>query len=141
MSPRIEREAAQDDVGAWASSPEYAEQFGRTHIPDMRAPVRVVSPLHATRMDVLTPLQALETLVQECELTLDYRPSFRRAMSDAYTTIANVPAKPALMANVWLDLPAPCFSMVSCSSCGGDFGPGDSGFSHCINHKHLRRVE
>lgn len=35
---------------------------------------------------------------------------------------------------------SPRFPMVSCSQCGGDFGPGDSGFSHCSDHKHLRRV-
>ena len=26
------------------------------------------------------------------------------------------------------------FPNVSCSQCGHDFGPGDSGFSHCENH-------
>jgi hypothetical protein len=34
----------------------------------------------------------------------------------------------------------PRFKNVSCSNCGGEFGPGDSGFSHCDNHKHLRRI-
>jgi hypothetical protein len=29
------------------------------------------------------------------------------------------------------------FRNVSCSQCGRDFGPGDSGFSHCENHQHL----
>jgi hypothetical protein len=29
---------------------------------------------------------------------------------------------------------------VSCSQCGGDFGPGDHGFSHCENHAHLTRI-
>lgn len=27
------------------------------------------------------------------------------------------------------------FANVSCSQCGQDFGPGDSGYSHCINHQ------
>jgi hypothetical protein len=26
------------------------------------------------------------------------------------------------------------FQNVSCSQCGGEFGPGDSGFSHCSSH-------
>lgn len=26
------------------------------------------------------------------------------------------------------------FKRTSCSSCGGEFGPGDSGFSHCDQH-------
>ena len=26
------------------------------------------------------------------------------------------------------------FANVSCSQCGREFGPGDSGFSHCENH-------
>jgi hypothetical protein len=33
------------------------------------------------------------------------------------------------------------FPNVSCSQCGNDFGPGDSGFSHCHDHaeKEIRR--
>lgn len=30
------------------------------------------------------------------------------------------------------------FPNVSCSQCGGEFGPGDHGFSHCSNHKNAR---
>lgn len=33
--------------------------------------------------------------------------------------------------------PEPRFPMVSCSQCGADFGPGDNGFSHCRDHRHL----
>ena len=29
---------------------------------------------------------------------------------------------------------APKFANVSCSQCGQDFGPGDHGYSHCIDH-------
>jgi len=32
------------------------------------------------------------------------------------------------------------FPVVTCSQCGGEFGPGDHGFSHCENHKHLPRL-
>ena len=32
------------------------------------------------------------------------------------------------------------FNNVTCSQCGGEFGPGDNGFSHCENHKHLPRL-
>ena len=28
----------------------------------------------------------------------------------------------------------PRFAQTSCSQCGQEFGPGDSGFSHCIDH-------
>lgn len=28
----------------------------------------------------------------------------------------------------------PKFTETSCSQCGGTFGPGDHGFSHCENH-------
>ena len=31
-------------------------------------------------------------------------------------------------------LPKYKFDNVSCSQCGRDFGPGDHGFSHCIDH-------
>lgn len=32
------------------------------------------------------------------------------------------------------------FPSVGCSNCGGEFGPGDNGFSHCDNHSHLVRI-
>lgn len=32
------------------------------------------------------------------------------------------------------------FPNTFCSQCGGEFGPGDHGFSHCENHRHLRRI-
>ena len=32
------------------------------------------------------------------------------------------------------------FNNVTCSQCGGEFGPADNGFSHCENHKHLPRL-
>ena len=36
--------------------------------------------------------------------------------------------------------PAYRFNNVTCSQCGGEFGPGNHGFSHCENHKHLPRL-
>ena len=30
---------------------------------------------------------------------------------------------------------APRFADVSCSQCGASFGPGDSGYSHCADHR------
>lgn len=32
------------------------------------------------------------------------------------------------------------FHETFCSQCGGEFGPGNEGFSHCKNHKHLSRL-
>lgn len=29
------------------------------------------------------------------------------------------------------------FAKTYCSSCGGEFGPGDEGFSHCDQHERL----
>lgn len=29
----------------------------------------------------------------------------------------------------------PKFAKTFCSQCGGEFGPGDSGYSHCIDHE------
>jgi len=37
-------------------------------------------------------------------------------------------------------VPSPRFPNVTCSHCGGAFGPGDHGFSHCENHAHLMRL-
>lgn len=31
------------------------------------------------------------------------------------------------------------FDKTFCSNCGGEFGPGDHGFSHCENHPGYRR--
>jgi len=31
------------------------------------------------------------------------------------------------------------FENVSCSQCGGEFGPGDAGFSHCSDHRSVKR--
>ena len=59
---------------------------------------------------------ALE-LVRQAELTLDYRPEFRRAI-----------------ANVLRDV-APRFAMTYCSQCGNEQGPGDEGFSSCDDHR------
>lgn len=38
------------------------------------------------------------------------------------------------------DIPHYKFGNVTCSQCGGEFGPGNHGFSHCENHKHLLRI-
>lgn len=51
--------------------------------PDRRAPAP--APLG----DIPTPLAALEVLLAEAELSLDYRTSFRHAMSSAHCAIAN----------------------------------------------------
>lgn len=34
-------------------------------------------------------------------------------------------------------IPKPRYEAVYCSQCGQCFGPGDSGFSHCRDHRHL----
>lgn len=51
--------------------------------PDRRAPP--AEPIG----DIPTPLAALEVLISEAELTLDYRPSFRAAISNAHTAAIN----------------------------------------------------
>ena len=33
----------------------------------------------------------------------------------------------------------PRFENVGCSQCGRDFGPGEHGFSHCVNHPGWKR--
>ena len=35
----------------------------------------------------------------------------------------------------------PRFDNVSCSQCGEMFGPGNSGYSHCRDHKHRTPVD
>jgi len=50
--------------------------------------------------NTLTPLQALVKLLAECERGLDFRPSFRHAMSDAHAAIVNAPAVPAVAESI-----------------------------------------
>jgi hypothetical protein len=33
------------------------------------------------------------------------------------------------------EAPPPKFEKTFCSQCGGEFGPGDSGYSHCVDHE------
>ena len=35
----------------------------------------------------------------------------------------------------------PKFKVTHCSSCGGEFGPGDHGFSHCESHAGMRNYD
>lgn len=35
---------------------------------------------------------------------------------------------------------APRFPKTYCSQCGGEFGPGDHGYSHCANHSNAARA-
>jgi hypothetical protein len=35
----------------------------------------------------------------------------------------------------------PKFADTYCSSCGGSFGPGDHGFSHCESHKGKKNLD
>lgn len=43
----------------------------------------------------------------------------------------------------WMPLPAEPFKFKEtfCSNCGGKFGPGNHGFSHCENHREMMRIE
>ncbi len=65
---------------------------------------------------------ALE-LVRQAEMSLDYRPAFRRAIADVVRLTAR-------------------FEMTYCSQCGNEQGPGDEGFSNCSDHryKNLRAI-
>lgn len=38
-------------------------------------------------------------------------------------------------ANALGEVPTPKFAKTYCSQCGGEFGPGDSGYSHCVDHE------
>lgn len=35
----------------------------------------------------------------------------------------------------------PRFAHTYCSQCGAEFGPGDSGYSHCEDHQHLVEID
>lgn len=47
---------------------------------------------------------------------------------------------PMLASHAPADIPRYKYPETFCSQCGGEFGPGNQGFSHCENHKHLPRI-
>jgi hypothetical protein len=65
---------------------------------------------------------ALE-LVRQAEMSLDYRPEFRRAIADVVRLTAR-------------------YEMTYCSQCGAEQGAGDAGVSHCSDHqyRHLSAI-
>jgi hypothetical protein len=73
--------------------------------------------LQESVLELATLREAALELVRQAELSLDYRPEFRRAI-----------------ANVIRDV-APRFEMTYCSQCGKALGAGDEGVSHCSNHR------
>jgi hypothetical protein len=40
-----------------------------------------------------------------------------------------------------IEAPPPKFAKTFCSQCGGEFGPGDSGYSHCADHDKERHAK
>lgn len=45
----------------------------------------------------------------------------------------------AVNAHGVMNTASPRFAETFCSQCGGAFGPGDHGYSHCDNHRNLRQ--
>jgi hypothetical protein len=71
--------------------------------------------------------EAALALVRQAELSLDYRPEFRRAIANAFRAAT---------------IPEPRFPMTYCSQCGTDLGAGNAGVSHCSDHqyRHLSAI-
>ena len=73
-------------------------------------------------------------------LTIDSKPSSHVGNPDLVAkrlNVINQIARSALGQYADIDgeqSRGPRFDNVSCSSCGEDFGPGNSGFSHCESH-------
>jgi hypothetical protein len=67
-------------------------------------------------MDTKRLQEAALELVRQAELSLDYRPEFRRAIANVVRLTAR-------------------YEMTYCSQCGNEQGPGDAGVSHCSDHR------
>lgn len=60
----------------------------------------------------------------------------REAIDLALLADANIRSQKATMLE--RHVAPPKFAKTYCSQCGGEFGPGDHGYSHCTDHKGLR---
>lgn len=62
-------------------------------------------------------------------------PEKKEVIHDSDCALHNAPALPVGPCDCSVSgKPAPKFKETFCSQCGGAFGPGDSGFSHCDQH-------
>lgn len=99
------------------------------------------SPLSLTTPALLAEVDALTLRIARCE-TRARDVTLVHQLAARLRTASMAPARnrERLEGMLVLDLPKARFANVICSNCGRAFGPGDSGFSHCQSHRHLRAL-
>ena len=131
--------------------PEYVREFLRTGSREMAAKVRWISDLmHAQRAAswaALAVLSATPSESAECccraadnglQAQLAATGSHRNLSS--YRQLDSEPEREQLVDLLRIMVQSPKFSQTSCSHCGSVFGPGDHGFSHCEDHRGVRKL-
>jgi hypothetical protein len=58
----------------------------------------------------------------------------------SYSQLDSEPEREQLVDLLQIMSGGPKFSQTSCSHCGAVFGPGDHGFSHCEDHRGMRKL-
>lgn len=104
------------------------------YIADMRIPAGG-GQTNLQTGELVPPEQGLRHGLDEC-LRLLYLFGFDDL---ADQTIADVKARVVEWRRA-RQAKAPKFQRTHCSQCGGEFGPGDHGFSHCSDHSHLKEI-
>ena len=87
-------------------------------------------------------LSLLSSQREEIERLMGTSPGVAKAMSAFDAGLVKRRAKRARppvacspSVNARGEVPPPKFQETFCSQCGGKFGPGDSGYSHCLDHE------
>jgi len=132
--------------------PEHVKEFLRTGSPEMAAKVRwIPDVMYAQRSACWAALAVLsDTLSQsfDCccravdnalQAQLAATGSHGRNLS-SYCQLDSEPEKEQLADLLQIMIGSPKFSQTSCSHCGAVFGPGDHGFSHCEDHRGMRKL-
>ncbi len=99
-----------------------------------------------TRARLLVVAAALAAILLDI-VTETTRPPARPFSDVAYLPLRHLQAAQAALSAAGIEVPqdptptpSPKFSRVSCSNCGGQFGPGDHGYSHCESHAGKARL-
>jgi hypothetical protein len=131
--------------------PEYVRDFLRTGEPEMAVKVRWVPGVLCEQRSA--NWAALAVLSVSTSQSVDY---CCRSAEDAvqaqcvsrcmvrnlssYSQLDSEPEREQLADLLQIMVGSPKFSQTSCSHCGSVFGPGDHGFSHCEDHRGIKKL-
>ena len=141
---------ASKSVRDW-DPPEYVREFLRTGSREMAAKVRwIPDVMHAQRaaswaaLAVLsdTPSQSADCCCRAADngLLAQLAATGSHRNLSSYRQLDSEPEREQLADLLRIMVQSPKFSQTSCSHCGEVFGPGDHGFSHCEDHRGVRKL-